>query len=160
MDPWDLEDIESYDWFIDNEFVSHDTEISVPRSTVSAFVEVIVTFVNGCRQYDSYTLGAQQSNFNNLGRKKQTQRTEYSNSMEGDISIIPNPANSEIVVSLPIENDESLVRILDASGRVVYRNVTYHQTNRIDTSLLPEGMYILVASIKGERKTEQFLIKH
>jgi hypothetical protein len=66
-----------------------------------------------------------------------------------NISIFPNPANENIILSIPIELSACFVRILNIEGQeLMQQNVNGHNTT-IDVSKLSYGVYF--AKLTGER---------
>ena len=57
------------------------------------------------------------------------------------ISVFPNPANDHLNVSIQDLNSESLIKIIDLSGRIIYENLTYSPFQIIDLSSIVPGLY-------------------
>jgi aminopeptidase YwaD len=76
------------------------------------------------------------------------------NSKTKAISIFPNPANTEINIVLP-SNDNAHIEISNAMGQVIIKD---QNKNRIDISNLTNGLYFI--SVKqGQQSYTQKLIK-
>ena len=149
LDPWDLEDIREYKWFINGNYEGNSTEVSVHSNTISAFVEVYVTFNDGCRQYASF-------NFNSGSTRMATHKAE--NNMEittternlSEFKVYPNPSQEHINVMFP-SFDSYLIQLFDMNGRVVYRKVLDADNIVIPTDNLSNGIYSVVVT-QGDYK--------
>jgi CubicO group peptidase (beta-lactamase class C family) len=76
----------------------------------------------------------------------------YSNSRA--ITIYPNPANTEITISLP-SNHPTQIEILNATGQVIIKD---QNKNNIDISSLTSGLYF-IGVYQGQTRTIQKFIK-
>ena len=76
------------------------------------------------------------------------------NSKTKAISIFPNPANTEINIVLP-SNDNAHIEISNAMGQVIIKD---QNKNRIDISNLTNGLYFISVK-KGQQSYTQKLIK-
>jgi len=60
------------------------------------------------------------------------------------LKIFPNPCNDFLTIGFPFENENTVVRITDASGRVMKQEkFSADQKIRINTSDLPSGVYLI-----------------
>jgi aminopeptidase YwaD len=76
------------------------------------------------------------------------------NSNKKAISIFPNPANTEINIVVPL-NENSQIEISNAMGQVIFKD---DNKTKIDISNLPNGLYI-VSVKQGQQSYTQKLIK-
>jgi len=83
------------------------------------------------------------------------------NSTQNDLTIYPNPARTEIFISLTTDKRNKLhVKILDASGKTLYDQQKEIQKGNnifpVTTSRLKAGSYLLQLILNGETKTSKF----
>lgn len=78
------------------------------------------------------------------------------------IDVYPNPASSYFVIYNYTNADSRLIELVDMSGRTVTRKLATGLTTRIETSLLPNGFYILRITDDGGKiiRTEKMIIHH
>jgi PQQ-dependent dehydrogenase (s-GDH family) len=78
------------------------------------------------------------------------------------IDVYPNPASAYVIVYNYAAADNRMIDIVDLSGRIVNRKRSSARATRIETSSLPNGIYILkVADSKGKSlRTEKIIIQH
>jgi hypothetical protein len=72
------------------------------------------------------------------------------------IRVLPNPATDIITVDLPEAAGYSDISILSATGRVILSNCDIHN-NQIDISRLPEGIYIITATVGATTLSSKFI---
>lgn len=72
------------------------------------------------------------------------------------LEAIPNPADSYTTVIVNHEFDEGTARLIDISGREIYRFDIRHRMVPVDLSGLPVGIYIV--TIQTDKKTESVKI--
>lgn len=82
----------------------------------------------------------------------------------GSLTIVGNPFRDELAVILPEAQGRTIVRLLDAQGRVVqtqsyWLNGANRVSFRVSNKTLSNGMYLLEAVVNGQRYTSQVL-KH
>jgi len=73
-----------------------------------------------------------------------------------NISVYPNPASEELNVAIPFSFNDIYGKIIDVSGREVLNLSKI--TNKIDTSNLSNGMYILDILIDGKTFKNKFIV--
>ncbi len=78
------------------------------------------------------------------------------------IDVYPNPASSYFIVYNYKETGSRIIELTDMNGRIVTRQTATGTASRIETALLPNGLYILnVKDLNGlSRRTEKIIIKH
>ncbi len=78
------------------------------------------------------------------------------------IDVYPNPATDYFIVYNYKEAGSRTIELADMNGRIVVRKNSTSMTTRIETSLLPNGLYILnVKDINGIAiRTEKIIIQH
>ena len=78
------------------------------------------------------------------------------------IDVYPNPASNYVIVYNYADADNRMIDIVDLNGRIVNRKRSSARATRIETSSLPNGIYILkVADSKGKSlRTEKIIIQH
>ncbi len=77
---------------------------------------------------------------------------------ESLFEVYPNPANSFFnVVFLNHSNNAKQVTLFDGQGRLLYEDVSYNNSMRIDISKYPKGIYLLEVIEDGLRKTERII---
>ncbi len=74
----------------------------------------------------------------------------------GQISIVPNPADNQVLVSLFESGSE--VFIFDMNGKKMYERRNCANTIRIETSDMPSGVYTLCIKNGNTLKTEKLII--
>ena len=154
IDPWDLENIDTYQWYVDNIYVDNSNEISIPKNTPSAFVEVYITFNDGCRQYASLNFT---SSANAPLRNLRSSNIGILSNAE-KLLLSPNPANNIVQVEFPYADGGSVVYIVDLNGRILYRKST--ETNKINIPIenLSIGVYSVVVKQNKQRYSERLII--
>ena len=76
-----------------------------------------------------------------------------------ELIIYPNPAGETVSLSFPEQDQRSMVRITDLSGRIMYSGV-YEKTQSISLAGFPEGLYILNTQFEnGESRNGKFIVK-
>lgn len=78
--------------------------------------------------------------------------------VQDNISVYPNPSNSQINIHSELDNGVSSIEIYDFNGRLI-RNINSEVQSNIDISALPTGTYILKAYSKGTLIGSSKLIK-
>lgn len=78
------------------------------------------------------------------------------------IDVYPNPASNYIIVYNYKDAGSRMIELADLNGRIVSRKRTAAMATRMETSLLPNGLYILrVSDDKGKTvRTEKLIIQH
>ncbi len=75
---------------------------------------------------------------------------------EKEIKIYPNPTKGQLRVDiLGYEdlNNNSSIQVFNTGGKLLYKSDTPSQTNDINLSDKPNGLYLMVITIAGERST-------
>jgi len=77
------------------------------------------------------------------------------------LSFGPNPATSNLHITIPVQFNSGLIQIIDPLGRMV-RSVTTNSQDAFDiaTSGLANGMYIIRASGDGKSFSSLFEVRH
>ena len=113
----------SYQWYRDFVMVPSSGNANIYTFSRDGFYQVYVTDTNGCGGYSAY------APVNSL--------TVGNTNGAADISIFPNPANSQVYISgIAAAN----ITITNTQGQVVMRR---EHTNTIDISPLANGVYLL-----------------
>jgi beta-fructofuranosidase len=76
--------------------------------------------------------------------------------IRGAIKLYPNPASGVLKIEVPVQERETEVAVLSMNGQVVKSVKKHTAKQEIDTSGLPEGMYMV--RVKGRTFTEYFKI--
>lgn len=71
-----------------------------------------------------------------------------------DFLIFPNPANNYISISLPAENSDSQIEILNALGETIIKTVN---KNAIDVSLFSKGVYFIKVQARENFCIQKFI---
>ena len=156
LDPWDLEDIREYKWYINGNYEGNSTEVSVPSNTISAFVEVYVTFNDGCQQYDSLDFN---SGSTRMAPHKAENKMEIATAEKNllDFKVYPNPSQENINVMFP-SYDSYLIQLFDMKGRVVYRKLLDADNIVIPTDNLSNGVYSVVVTQGDSKLSKQVIV--
>jgi len=78
-----------------------------------------------------------------------------------DVSLSPNPANDNFNLSLSYVSNDTKIDIINLLGQNVYSSIVNSEFTNINTSSLPEGIYIVNISSNGTSiTTEKLVIKH
>ena len=75
---------------------------------------------------------------------------------EKEIKIYPNPTRGQLRVEiLGYENldKNSFIQVFTSSGALLYKSTALSQTNDINLTSKPAGLYLMVITIDGERST-------
>ena len=75
---------------------------------------------------------------------------------EKEIKIYPNPTRGQLRVEiLGYENldKNSFIQVLTSSGALLYKSTALSQTNDINLTDKPDGLYLMLITIAGERST-------
>jgi hypothetical protein len=76
------------------------------------------------------------------------------------VEVIPNPANSEVIVKLSNNASDVKVIVTDPAGHVV-KNIAAHGAEaKIDVRNVPSGMYFVQITGEGQRNTKKLEIIH
>lgn len=88
----------------------------------------------------------------------------YFDKLSDDITIFPNPANSEITVSMNKEiAQRGLVKLMTVSGQLIHSEIVSFQESRplsFDLSRLPNGIYLVQAVGEFRPQTKRFVINN
>ncbi len=78
-----------------------------------------------------------------------------------DIQIYPNPVKDYCYVEIGLDFDQADVYVYDMTGKVIQTFNTKNRVTKIDTSKLPQGVYIIKASIptKQNKKLTTKIVK-
>jgi hypothetical protein len=83
---------------------------------------------------------------------------DFSELLENEISIYPNPATDFITFNLNSEIDEALVSLYDVNGKEVLSQLI-SVNNRISVTDLEKGLYIYTLKVEGTVKSGKILIE-
>lgn len=89
--------------------------------------------------------------------------TKVNEQNEHGVMLLPNPANQHITVILNSGLLPCFVRLLNLTGEIIFpgEQLTGSNTScQIDTSNLPEGIYLVQISSYNQCENERILIKH
>ena len=76
------------------------------------------------------------------------------------VEVFPNPANEIIILNLPVDQTIEEFSVFDFTGKTVTSNVNLVNTNMLDVSILPGGMYSGIVQLSTEEKFSfRFVIK-
>jgi len=78
------------------------------------------------------------------------------NKMESKANIYPNPAQDFIIVEA---DDKSEIKIMDISGKILYRETLNNSKQRINVSHLNTGVYIISVTNKNLVYTQKLIKK-
>jgi hypothetical protein len=78
------------------------------------------------------------------------------------MSLYPNPSRSSITIDFPASTNQSILMIMDESGRVVMNETLPASNNEMttyvkDISELPSGVYVLLVNEDGKNYTKKFI---
>ena len=83
------------------------------------------------------------------------------NEIRDDVfSFSPNPVQDILNINLNLKLKQSIIRIIDTAGRVVYSETGMFENKSIDVSSISSGIYILEISTTDETERTQILIQH
>ncbi|MEZ4932076.1 MAG: T9SS type A sorting domain-containing protein, partial [Saprospiraceae bacterium] len=68
----------------------------------------------------------------------------------------PNPANQEIILTLPGHPENGNYLMYDLNGRIISMGNLTEKINKINTNDVPNGMYIIKAR---KNKSENYLVE-
>jgi len=75
------------------------------------------------------------------------------------LEIFPNPAASELNVKLPGEISEARLFIIDTNGRLVDTKKLTSNVNKIDTSILARGIYLVKVVSKQDFWVNKLIVQ-
>jgi len=75
-------------------------------------------------------------------------------------SVFPNPANTELNLQLDEPNFNGVVELIDYNGKVISQEELTKSNMQVNTSYLPNGLYLLRVSTFGKVSTKRVLIMH
>jgi hypothetical protein len=75
-----------------------------------------------------------------------------------ELNVYPNPANEVLHIDLPTNTGNALVRVFDASGRVVITKELNVQSASLDISNLAAGLYNVVVSHDGQQVHRRIVV--
>lgn len=78
---------------------------------------------------------------------------------EISFNVFPNPADNQIQLALPSNNQEGTVKIVDVLGKVVYEE-KISNSKKVYTEEFKNGVYILSFTSNGTTYTKRFVVKH
>jgi hypothetical protein len=85
------------------------------------------------------------------------------NELNSHVLIYPNPANSELFVSIKGKERQLDLSIVDIHGKAVYKetlsDITYDYTKKIDISRLAKGLYLIRLSNDGKEFQTKFVVQ-
>jgi len=87
-----------------------------------------------------------------------TQFVGIESNSQVESSIYPNPANDKITIKGDFKN--SPMRILDLTGKMVASELLNGQFKVVDTSVIPQGIYLLEIIQDGLKETKKLVITH
>ncbi len=83
------------------------------------------------------------------------------NSINNNVKVYPNPANTSVEVVAPVKNKEnSRIILYEATGRQIISFKTDMENNHINTSSLPAGIYILKIMNDNMTASQKIIIRH
>lgn len=74
--------------------------------------------------------------------------------------LIPNPSNSNAILTLPFENKEVTISIINAEGSIVDRFITRENTVLLSIGDLPAGVYSVQVIFKELTLSKRLIIQH
>ncbi|PBQ30371.1 hypothetical protein CNR22_00865 [Sphingobacteriaceae bacterium] len=112
---------------------------------VSTVYSVTGTDANGCTSKAAITQNVSQC----LGLKV--------NGLKG-LSVYPNPASSELTVTLP-DNSDKIITVIDLTGRVLSSNSSSKESTKIDLSNFANGIYYVKIQSNSSSEVVK-IVKH
>jgi len=74
------------------------------------------------------------------------------------ITMYPNPANNEVFINIKNQGASAEVALFDLSGKRLMQQSVNTNTNRIDTSTLQAGLYVLEVTTSGKKMQQKLII--
>ena len=114
-----------------------------------------VTYVNGTViNYTYDELG------NRTAKSTKVTKTALDNvSLKPQISIYPNPVNSELFVELTTEVTNAEIQILDLSGKVLYNSKFTGLRTSVPVAKFSKGEYLILLKVGNESISRKFIKK-
>jgi hypothetical protein len=88
--------------------------------------------------------------------------TSIKEELEQKLSLYPIPASNQLfVINESSTNAELFLEIFDQNGKLIFNESTENTMHKINTSSLPNGLYLIKLSIQGGTYvTKKFLVEH
>ena len=75
-------------------------------------------------------------------------------------AVYPNPASEELHIDMPFDGLATDITLYNMQGQAVMQTTTTENSNVMNVSELPEGVYLLDVNVNGSRKNFKLTIKH
>lgn len=75
-------------------------------------------------------------------------------------AVYPNPASEELHIDMPFDGLATDITLYNMQGQAVMQTTTTENSNVMNVSELPEGVYLLDVNANGSRKNFKLTIKH
>jgi hypothetical protein len=85
--------------------------------------------------------------------------TNITNNKALEFSISPNPNNGTFDIVMPILYENTTVKILDLSGKIIFSEKLSQKKQRLDIHNISRGIYIISLNQNGIVKTNKLIIK-
>ncbi len=122
-----------------------------------------VTAYNQCGSSNkTFNIGWSAPNNGGGGGGRPPARLSLDEPTTNEMYVYPNPSNAEVNISfgdLFVDSEQVLVEVIDLSNRVVIQQRFSYDFGTVNVSALPNGIYILKASVNEDTRTERLIIK-
>ncbi|MBX7204429.1 MAG: T9SS type A sorting domain-containing protein [Bacteroidia bacterium] len=75
------------------------------------------------------------------------------------VSIYPNPANTQFIVSMPALNQQVNVQLIDLNGRIIEQQTSFANSFSFNTLALNPGVYVVRVLSNGINSTQKIVIR-
>lgn len=75
------------------------------------------------------------------------------------VSIYPNPANTQFIVSMPAFNQEVNVQLIDLNGSIIEQQTDFASSFSFNTMALNPGVYVVRVLSNGITSTQKIVIR-
>ena len=113
-------------------------------------VQCIITLNDGCIQ------AVTENNTYNAPQRRENVQKDFSRK----IQLVPNPAHTEVSISLPEKINNSLISIYNINGQVIKSISTGEKDVKMSISDLNNGTYPVIVNQNGILSAELLIIKH
>ncbi|WP_188618759.1 T9SS type A sorting domain-containing protein, partial [Cloacibacterium rupense] len=76
-----------------------------------------------------------------------------------DMRIYPNPVEDYCYVEIGVEFKEATITVYDMTGKLAYQTQTKNRVTKLNTSNLPQGVFVVIAKTENKSITNKIVKK-
>ena len=141
----------SYDWYEDENTEPQSGHLygtSMPTETRAA--TLVVTFPDGCKQSVTQTLTPPTT----------APLRKISDKETKELTLVPNPAQTEVTIKLPQQKENTIVTIYNTDGKIMHTFKTSEVQQSMSIADWSEGIYPVIINQDGLILSSKLIIKH